>query len=241
MLRLAEEAIFHTIQGEGKYVGYPCSFIRLSGCNLRCAWKNPDGSITRCDTEYTSFKPENVQMSIGGIMQEVIGEGFKHVVISGGEPYIQGPELAELTNALNINDNFVTIETNGTKFVKTSADFISISPKLSNSCASVEHSVLQEKHRINYDALEEFIKNHNYQFKFVINSYDEVKEILEIARNLFDRTQINIHERIWIMPQGTNANQLDEKMKYLVELCKTYNWKLTDRLHIRIWGDKRGV
>lgn len=239
MLKLAKEAIFHTIQGEGKYVGYPSTFVRLSGCNLRCAWKNKDGSITRCDTEYTSFNPEKVMTSITDIVEEVEKAGFNHVVISGGEPFVQGAKLAKLISLLP--NNVITIETNGTIYHPTDADFISISPKLSNSCASIEHSRLQEQHRINYDALEMFIKHYDYQFKFVINNYDDVKEVNEIARNLFDRTQIDINSNIWIMPQGTNVKQLDEKMKFLVELCKVYNWKLTDRLHIRIWGDKRGV
>ena len=238
MIRLAEDAIFHTIQGEGKYVGYPSTFIRFSGCNLRCAWKNKDGSITRCDTDYTSFNPEKRMWERNDILKDVIHD---HVVITGGEPYVQAVELHDLTIDLKKMDKFITIETNGTIYHPTEADFISISPKLQSSCASLKHAVLQEQHRINYDALEQIILNHDYQFKFVVNGFEEVKEIVEIAKNLFDRTQIDINSNIWIMPQGINVKQLDEKMNYLVELCKVYNWKLTDRLHIRIWGDKRGV
>lgn len=240
MLVLADEKVFHTVQGEGKYVGYPCSFVRMSRCNLRCAWKNSDGSITHCDTPHTSFDPEVNEFKVKEIIMQLKDEGFNHVVVSGGEPYFQS-SVIELVNGLVSNGHFVTVETNGTLYRPTNAQFISISPKLACSSAHPVYGDKHERMRIQYDALEKFITNHDYQFKFVVNNESDVAEILDIKRVLFERTGIDINDNIWLMPQGTTVEQFDSKMVMLVELCKTYQWKLTDRLHIRIWGSIKGV
>lgn len=242
MLNLTQEedSIFFTIQGEGKYIGYPCVFVRLSKCNLRCTWKNPDGTLTKCDTPHTSFTPEVVQTHIQYILDSVDKYDTEHVVVSGGEPFFQ-KSVVQLINKLVDMDKFVTVETNGTLYHDNKAQFISISPKLKSSSMSPEYGRTHNKNRIKFDKLITIIKNHKYQFKFVVNTEEDILEIKEISDIIYSMSGIRINDHIWLMPQGITQKQFDEKMVFLVDVCKSNNWKLTDRLHIRIFGNKKGV
>ena len=76
--------LFHTIQGEGQFIGVPSVFFRTSYCNLRCVW---------CDTPYTSWKPENRDISVAESVAAISQYACKHVVITGGEPFIQAKEV----------------------------------------------------------------------------------------------------------------------------------------------------
>ncbi len=99
MLRINE--IFHSIQGESTRAGEPCVFVRLTGCNLRCAW---------CDTEYAFH--EGRDMSLVEVLERVEGNGCRMVEITGGEPLLQAdviPLLAELVR----RDHIVLLETGG--------------------------------------------------------------------------------------------------------------------------------
>src|ERR1044071_6747802 len=120
-LRIAE--LFYSIQGEGSLVGVPSFFIRMSGCHLRCSW---------CDTPYTSWPPEGVEMGLDRILDEVRAHPTRHVVVTGGEPMI-APEILPLTERLRDAGLHITIETAGTVFHPVACDLMSISPKLANS------------------------------------------------------------------------------------------------------------
>jgi 7-carboxy-7-deazaguanine synthase len=78
MITLTVNEIFHSIQGESSYMGLPCVFVRLTGCNLRCTW---------CDTEYAFY--EGRKMSLEEIMTEVKSFDCRLVEITGGEPLAQ--------------------------------------------------------------------------------------------------------------------------------------------------------
>src|SRR3989338_4167464 len=87
-MKICEE--YDSIQGEGKYVGVPSRFIRTTGCNLRCAWKNKDGSITTCDTPFTSWNAEKgYELDLLNTLGELEGTNIRHIVITGGEPTLQ--------------------------------------------------------------------------------------------------------------------------------------------------------
>ena len=94
--------IFASIQGEGTRVGEPCAFVRLAGCNLRCAW---------CDTAYalTGGAP----MTLDAILAGVREIDLELVELTGGEPLIQ-PGAIPLMQALVDDDFTVLLETNGT-------------------------------------------------------------------------------------------------------------------------------
>ncbi len=115
--------IFYSIQGEGILAGVPSVFVRLSGCNLRCAW---------CDTPYASWNPEGDYKMLGSIIADVRRRWPSHVVVTGGEPMI-ADKIVELTKGLKDIDLHVTIETAGTVYKPVVCDLMSISPKLANS------------------------------------------------------------------------------------------------------------
>ena len=103
--------IFKSLQGEGREQGKICTFIRLSGCNLRCAW---------CDTSYaweggTEWEEEE-------ILAAVRREGSRLICITGGEPLLQEEDVAHLARALQDRRYAVGIETNGT------IDFCAVQP-----------------------------------------------------------------------------------------------------------------
>lgn len=83
-LRITE--IFVSVQGESTHAGWPCVFIRLTGCNLRCTW---------CDTEYAFHGGE--RRSIEDVLDEVASHRCRRVEITGGEPLLQKatPVLAQ--------------------------------------------------------------------------------------------------------------------------------------------------
>jgi 7-carboxy-7-deazaguanine synthase len=93
--------IFTSIQGESSYAGVPCTFIRLTGCNLRC---------TYCDTKYAYG--EGVELTLDEIAQKGVGSGTKLVEITGGEPLTQHETIA-LAERLSLNGLTVLVETNG--------------------------------------------------------------------------------------------------------------------------------
>lgn len=93
--------IFSSIQGESSLAGLPCTFVRLSGCNLRCSY---------CDTTYAY--EDGFEMTQEEILEEVKKLGFDLIEITGGEPLVQD-EVYPLIDRL-INDGYtVLIETNG--------------------------------------------------------------------------------------------------------------------------------
>lgn len=110
-------AIFSSLQGEGRHSGRPATFIRFASCNLKCAW---------CDTHRT----EHQVSSVTDIMKELEKRGNKSVVITGGEPTIQRG-LSELVRALKGGGYWVALETNGihAPHHPDLFDYISVSPK----------------------------------------------------------------------------------------------------------------
>jgi 7-carboxy-7-deazaguanine synthase len=93
--------IFHSIQGESTYAGLPCAFVRLTGCNLRCAW---------CDTEYAFSGGE--KMTVEEVLERVRGFGCRLVEITGGEPLLQ-KEVYPLMERLLAEGHRVMLETSG--------------------------------------------------------------------------------------------------------------------------------
>jgi 7-carboxy-7-deazaguanine synthase len=102
-LSLKVNEIFYSIQGESSYVGWPCTFIRLTGCNLRCSY---------CDTTYAYS--EAAYLSISEIALKVSSFKCPLVEVTGGEPLIQ-KETTSLISELLVKGYNVLLETNGTQ------------------------------------------------------------------------------------------------------------------------------
>lgn len=239
-LRFTHDFIFHTIQGEGRYIGTPSTFIRLSGCNLRCTWRNTDNTITCCDTPYSSFEPENYQQTIADAISQIQQINCHYVVITGGEPFLQ-PHAITLINQLVKQGYHVTVETNGTILSVDRAQFLSISPKLASSCTpTAPHYRQHQQQRLNPAILAKLVTR-PHQLKFVVNSPGDIEEIEAIIAELKQRNGHYDEDSIYLMPQGDTAPQLHAKLPWLIDIAKTKNWHVTDRLHIRLWGTRRGV
>ena len=239
-LIFTDEWVFYTLQGEGAFTGRPTVFVRLSSCNLRCVWKNKDQSISYCDTPYSSFNPERKAKTILETVSKILSYQCSHVVITGGEPYLQRG-VALLIDLLVKKGLFVTVETNGTIFLKTNASFLSISPKLNTSCykESKYYSFHEEK-RLNIDVLASLVlgQGDDYQFKFVINSEDDVIEIKEIIDRIESKLGKRLHN-IFLMAQAVNSKELKKKEAWVADLCRKNFWSYSDRLHLRLWDGKR--
>lgn len=212
--------IFNSIQGEGKYTGYPSVFVRLNGCNLVCAFGDPKDGKCRslCDTPYTSHHPEKsttmdteqLALKIMLKLEEFGGNpDNSHIVITGGEPMLQQEAIWVLVEQLAERGayNRITIETNGTivpgqRLLENPNIFWSVSPKLQSSCCfgGTDVSVQkQEKHkacRINTQALAAITTSAGgYQFKFVYSDpscEDEIKDIVMGIRTFVGESVNNI-------------------------------------------------
>lgn len=96
--------IFNSIDGEGKRVGLPTTFIRLHGCNLNCSY---------CDTRYGCEGRDYTEMSVEEIVDHVKEIGCKSITVTGGEPLIH-PHIKTLLKCLSNEGFWVNVETNGT-------------------------------------------------------------------------------------------------------------------------------
>jgi 7-carboxy-7-deazaguanine synthase len=223
-LRIAE--LFYSLQGEGSLVGVPSVFIRTTGCNLRCSW---------CDTPYTSWQPEGTDWTLGQILDEVRAHPARHAVVTGGEPMIQ-PEIIPLTEQLRAAGLHITIETAGTVFQPVACDLMSISPKLANSTPEGAWAERHDKLRLQPAVLADLISRYDYQLKFVIAKPEDIGEVRELVSALSaDPT------RVILMPEGVDPERLRERGLWLAEICKKEGFRLSPRLHVDLWGNRRGV
>lgn len=235
--------IFDTVQGEGRNLGRPVVFARLSGCNLQCSW---------CDTPYTwafneglaekhdegkvyDRSQEQIKVQVGDAIDRINGYNIKRLVVTGGEPMTQQRAVTELANGLKANneDYWVEIETNGTVIPQPETveaiDQFNVSPKLENSGNALSK-------RRKDKAMEAYVATGKADFKFVVFGDEDLPEILEIV----DRYQIP-SDRVFLMPEGRTPEEVERHQKELVDLAIKNNFNVTTRLHVLIWGAKRGV
>jgi 7-carboxy-7-deazaguanine synthase len=227
-MRIAE--IFYSLQGEGGLVGVPSLFVRTSGCNLRCSW---------CDTPYTSWHPEGEDLSISEILDRVASintsGAAKHLVLTGGEPMI-APDIVELSQRFRESGMHVTVETAGTVFASVACDLMSISPKLANSTPEGVFRSQHEKLRRQPEVLRRLITEYDYQLKFVIAREEDMGEVCALV------SQLNAPAgKVILMPEGTSAELLGERGVWLAGICRQYGFRFSPRLHIDLYGNRRGV
>jgi 7-carboxy-7-deazaguanine synthase len=224
-MRIAE--IFYSVQGEGSLVGVPSIFVRTSGCNLRCSW---------CDTPYTSWNPEGDDLAIDEILDRAAEfPGARHVVLTGGEPMI-APGIVELSERLRERGMHITVETAGTVFAPVACDLISISPKLSNSTPEGVFRAQHERLRQQPDILLRLMAGHDYQLKFVIAREDDLDEVCTLVSLLNAPAG-----KVILMPEGIRADVLNTRGVWLAELCKQHGFRFSPRLHVDLYGNRRGV
>ncbi len=223
-MKIAE--LFYSIQGEGSLAGVPSFFIRTSGCNLRCAW---------CDTPYTSWSPEGCDFTVEQIVEQAGASGARHVVVTGGEPMI-APEIVPLTERLRNVGMHITVETAGTVWQPVACHLMSISPKLSNSTPAGQWAKQHERLRINPAVLRDLTGGYEYQLKFVVARAEDLEEVRSVA------ALVNAApSHVILMPEGTDRDLLRERGAWLAEICKAEGFRFSPRLHIELYGNRRGV
>lgn len=233
-----EPEIFHSLQGEGPSIGKPCTFVRLSRCNLACEW---------CDTAYTwrfigDNRPHNdgiafdraenqVTLEEADVAARIAAFGGTRLVVTGGEPLLQGVALARLLALLpGIR---VEVETNGTVAPHPALDPLvaqyNVSPKLSHSGNPAELALPPER-------LGAWAAEPRAWFKFVIATPEDLAEVEALAEAYGIPA-----ERIFLMPEGRDSETLRARLRWLAGQCAERGYNLTDRLHIHLYGDTRGT
>lgn len=230
--------IFASLQGEGANAGMAVAFVRLSRCNLACVW---------CDTPYTwhftgddrphrysrtwDRKFNQVTLELEEVAAEISALSQRRLVITGGEPLLQGAELAEL--AALLPDMAIEIETNGSvephPALDQRVDRYNVSPKLA-------HSGNPAALALRPALLDRWAADPRAVMKFVITSPADVQQVEVLA---------SIHamnpERVILMPEGTDSETLRERIVWLAPMCMETGFRLGDRMHIHLFGDTRGT
>ncbi|MCB0431008.1 MAG: 7-carboxy-7-deazaguanine synthase QueE [Flavobacteriales bacterium] len=250
MLKLARHneaaEVFFSEQGEGKSVGRPSVFVRLSRCNLYCFWCDTDYTWNWKGTRYPHVRDsavgskfdkaeETVLMDADALTELVRRFPCHHLVITGGEPLVQMKDLAIWLTELKASfpEYHVEFETNGTLTPSVELDAVAdqynVSVKLSNSR-------VKESERIRPEAIRFFVASPKSNFKFVLDNNRDLEEVQSL------QATFNIApERIYLMPQGTTPGELNERMPWIQALCEQHGYQPSDRLHIHKYGSRRGV
>lgn len=230
--------IFASVQGEGPSMGMPVAFMRLSRCNLACVW---------CDTAYTwHFEGDNRphrdgveydrkanQLSLpeDEVAARIAALGQTRLVITGGEPLLQAPALVRLLDLLP--DMSVEVETNGTTKAPPPLDIridqFNVSPKLSHSGNPADLALLPER-------MDAYATDPRAWFKFVIAEPADVDEVLALRARYRFRPG-----HVFLMAEGTDSETLRQREKWLAPLCVEHGFRLSDRLHIHLFGDTRAT
>jgi len=253
--RLRVSEIFTSLQGEGPYSGTPAVFLRLAFCNMHCWY---------CDTKYTWLFHEKLlrrvisdtkgsgvipppdlivydkerevkEMALGDIASELLKSNQRHLVVTGGEPMLQQSALIPLITRLKEKSGrnyFVEVETSGTvkPFLEMQLliDEWNVSPKLESS----GNTSARERPEV----LRLFANLPDAIFKFVVQSSEDLREI----KSLVERYSIP-SARVMLMPEGTDPQILKERSAWLLKVCNETGYRFSSRLHILMWGNKRGV
>lgn len=228
---------FVSVQGEGKLAGVPSWFVRLSGCNLRCAW---------CDTPYASWAPEKETRAIDDLINEAGHSGVRHAVVTGGEPMLF-PKCADLCARLRDEAGMhVTVETAATVDLDAQVDLLSASPKLASSAPDPaqfprEHA-MHEARRENLPALQALIdrqlaRGRDLQLKFVACAPGDLVEIESLLARLTGWAPSDI----LLMPEGRTREELASRKAWVSGACVERAWRYCPRIHIDLFGNRRGT
>ncbi len=234
--------IFRSIQGEGPKAGEPRTFIRLSGCNLHCVWCDTAYTWNWRDTPFTHERgqkfereAESIKLTIEETATRAAALASEGFVITGGEPLVQRGALPTLIDALKAAapNSAIEFETNGSiappQTLIDRTDLFVVSPKLAHSGNAAMIALKR-------DALNAFAALPSAVFKFVARTE---KDVL-MASILAEECGVEAG-RVYIMPEGTDVDTLAARAEALTPAIDAHGFQLTQRLHIAMFGQKRGV
>ena len=217
-LRVTE--IFHSIQGESTWAGLPCTFVRLTGCPLRCVW---------CDTAYAFSGGE--RMSFDEILAGVRGHGCGLVELTGGEPLAQAGAF-DLVDRLLEEGFMVLVETSG------AIDIASLDPR-AHRIMDLKCPGSGEEERNLWSNLAHLTARD--EVKFVIGDradYEWARAVIA-ERGLADRIRRGSLNALLMSPVWAEVN-LEEMAGWILEDGLPVRFQT--QLHKHIWGpDKKGV
>ena len=233
---IVSEIFGPTIQGEGASIGMPTMFLRLGICNLACDW---------CDTKYTwdwanyDYTKELKRMSRQEVFNELLDKSketphVRRLVISGGAPMLQQSKWESIVDKLVTDLGWkVEVETAGTiaptERVASLVSQFNVSPKL-------EHSGNPVEKRYRPEVLRAFKNTDKATFKFVVRDVSDFEEIYAIVEGF----SIEL-DKVFIMPEGQDPETISTRVNELVDRVVWEGYNLTTRLHVLLWGSKRGV
>ena len=236
--------LFHSLQGEGKLAGVPSTFVRTSGCNLRCWF---------CDSYHTSWEPTGAWRELDAVVDAVAERPGDHVVLTGGEPTVHGAS-ADLLDRLSARGYHTTLETNGTVFRDAAIDLASLSPKLATSTPTPERPPVggdadldgwaerHEARRLDYDVLARYVEAYPVQLKFVVTGPDDMPEIERVIDRLRETTSEPVRDAdVLLMPEGTTRERLATTRRVVADLAVEHGYRYTPRVHVDVWNDAPGT
>jgi len=241
--------LYRCVQSEGSRFGRPTIAVRTTGCTHRCYF----GEGGWCDSWYTSIHPEKGTFNFNDIIKIYDkNPHVKEMMLTGGSPTMHPALVNELTHFANERGILITIETEGSHFVKTDfpLDLISLSPKFNNSVPVVgtttpNGSIVDERMvkthnrlRLNKEAIKKTIEYHkDYHFKPVWDGTE--KNLSEIEEF---RTEMDIPKnKTFMMPAGDTREELVKMYPLVFELCAEKGYNMTGRDHIIAFDTERGV
>ena len=217
--RVAET--FFSIQGEGATAGAPAVFIRLQGCSGGCAW---------CDTKYSWNPGGGHAVDLEVIVTEAVAYPCRRAVVTGGEP-LESSLFLPLTRALAERAFTLEVETSGTLPPPAGAP-----PAIQwNVSVKLQGSGVQESRRINPPAIRAFLDRDAW-WKFVVVDERDVTEVLQLA----ERFALP-RERLLLQPEALRREDFLARAPWVVEACKRHGLRFSPRLHVLLWGARRGV
>jgi 7-carboxy-7-deazaguanine synthase len=218
--RVAE--VFYSIQGEGATAGLPAVFARLQGCSVGCAW---------CDTKYSWDPAAGREVTLEALLAEMGAFPCRRAVVTGGEP-LESLLFVPLLTALLDRGWQPEVETSGTL---PPPPALVGRPVQWNVSVKLGGSGVPEARRIQPEAIHGFREAAAW-WKFVVTGEADLAEVLRLG----ERFALP-RERVLLQPEALRREELIERGAWVAEACTRHGFRFSPRLHVMLWGARRGV
>ena len=261
-MSLPVDEIFPALQGEGSRMGTPSVFIRTGGCNLTCkgfgcktiSALDGETEILGCDSihavnvkhfKHTWHYYDEAQDLIKDILKVIPNETHGNaeksdIIFTGGEPLIHHSDKV-MINTISYfisRGHKVWFETNGTQYIDFHKYDVYKNVSFSMSVKMSSSGEKKEK-RWKPEVVDDYLRyTKDSYFKFVISEKSIKEEALEVAEFL---DQVPTFGIVYCMPLGDTEQQVSSNAKAVYEFAMKNGFRYSDRLHIRVYNDLRGV